>query len=220
MITERTLIPPQPLWVRTLKTVPTRNAREEAVLRLQYRCDGELFGADGKLLFATLMIDAKLDPETNELQSLADGLESGSPLVPVFPRNGGATPKTVKVPDKDGNVYDAVALDTNGYPIPEADLAWKTQPISHWAIERLVPTHSGMGLALTGISVAPKKNPDTGELVYTANKETGSMVQWVYINCDADLVLVARPRMVATGTSKRSGAAAGGTGARVVRFAQ
>lgn len=208
MITERTLIPAQPLWLRTLKTVPVRNAKNETVLRLQYRADGELFTSRGELLLGTLMIDAKLDNETGELQSLVDGLESGTALVPVFPRNGGARPKIVKVPDANGNVYDAVTLDVNGYPIPDEDPEWKIQPIPHWAVERLVPIHSGMGLGLTGLSITPKKNPETGELVCTTGKE-GSVIQWVNVYADAAFTLVSRPRVSAIGTTKHSGAAAG-----------
>jgi len=219
IIAERQLIPNQTFWIRSVKLHPVRTWRKEAMLRLSYRVDGELYAADGKLLNGTLTIDAELNTATGEVGCLIDGLESGTAMVPVAPRNGGAMPKTVKMPDASGQAYNAVMLDTEGYPVPEVDATAVTQPISHWAVERLVPIHTGMGFALTNLNVVPKKHPDTGALITTEDRNTGAVVQWVYVHADPDLVLMTRPRMKASGTGGRSGAAKDGTGARVVQFA-
>ena len=212
-------VPDQTFWAtRKTRLRPITGFRKMNELRLQYNVDGEIFAADGTLLYGTLTIDANFNKETNEVDGIAIGFESGTPSTPVAPSHGGAMTKVTKLPDAHGNIIEVVALDVDGYPVPEDDPTC-LQPMSHWMVERLIAIHKGMGFALTGITVTPKKNPRTGEPVYTIDKDTKVCTQWVYVNSDVtdpQAALVSRPRMAAASPHKISGAA--GMGARVVRF--
>jgi hypothetical protein len=212
-------VPDQTFWAtRKTRLCPITGFREMTELRLQYRVDGELFTADGTLLYGTLTIDARYDKVTNQVGGIALGFESGTPSTPVAPSHGGAMPKVIKIPDAKGNIIETVALDVSGYPVPDDDPNC-LMPMSHWMVERLIAIHRGMGFALTGITVTPKKNPHTGEPVHTIDKDTKACTQWVYVNSNAtdpQAALVSRPRMAAASPHMISGAA--GTGARVVRF--
>ena len=217
-ITTKIQIPDQPLWLtKKVKLTPVRNWRKMTELRLHYVADGEIFTADGVLLNATLTIDTRLDIVTNQVQGLFDGLESGSALIPVAPSHGGSVPKTMKVPDATGKIIEIIAIDSDGYPVPIDDPASVVKPISHWTVERLVPIHMNMGLALSNIVVTPKTNPNTDDLVFTENRTTGALVQWVYVNASPDVKLVTRARVVTNSVAMRSGISSG-PGARVVQF--